>query len=174
MLHTGGRVAAATRKAARLRRGVPVLMYHLVSDEVPPSFDGYTVTASRFAAQVRALTRLGASSISTDELRAAHHDGRSLPPRPVVTPFDDGHRDCLRHAAPLLHEVGLRATMYVVAGLLGRTSRWLAPEGLGHLPLISAAEARELEQAGIDCRSHSFSQPRLADLSPDDITHELL
>jgi peptidoglycan/xylan/chitin deacetylase (PgdA/CDA1 family) len=174
MLHTGGRVAAATRKAARLRRGVPVLMYHLVSDEVPPSFDGYTVTPSQFAAQVRALTRLGASSISPDELRVAHQDGRSLPPRPVVITFDDGFRDCLRHAAPLLHEAGLRATMYLVAGLLGRTSRWLAPEGLEHLPLISAAEARELEQAGIECQSHSFSHPRLADLRTADVTRELL
>src|SRR3954454_4070717 len=173
MLHTGGRGAGATRENARLRRGVPVLMYHLVSDEVPPSFDGYTVTPSRFAAQVRALTRLGASSISPDELRAEHHDGRSLPPRPVVITFDDGFRDCLRNAAPLLQEVGLRATMYVVAGLLGRTSRWLAPEGLEHLPLISSAEARELEQAGIECQSHSLSHPRLAQLSTADVTREL-
>src|SRR3954453_9198946 len=98
MLHTGGGGAAAPRKDARLRRGVPVLMYHLVSDEVPPSFDGYTVTPSQFAGQMRALTRLGASSISPDELRVAHQDGRSLPPRPVVITFDDGFRDCLRHA----------------------------------------------------------------------------
>jgi peptidoglycan/xylan/chitin deacetylase (PgdA/CDA1 family) len=173
MLHTGGRVATTTRKAARLRRGVPVLMYHLVSDEVPPSFDGYTVTPSQFAAQVRALSRLGARSISPEELRVAHQEGRRLPRRSVVITFDDGFRDCLRHAAPVLQEAGFRATMYVVAGLLGKTSRWLRREGLEHLPLISSGEARELEQAGIDCQSHSFSHPRLAELSTTDITREL-
>ena len=173
MLHTGGRVATTTRKAARLRRGVPVLMYHLVSDEVPPSFDGYTVTPAQFAAQVRTLSRLGARSISPEELRVAHQEGRRLPPRSVVITFDDGFRDCLRHAAPVLHEAGFRATMYVVAGLLGKTSRWLRPEGLEHLPLISSADARELEQAGIDCQSHSFSHPRLAELGTGDITREL-
>jgi peptidoglycan/xylan/chitin deacetylase (PgdA/CDA1 family) len=148
-------------------------MYHLVSDEVRPSFDGYTVTPTQFAAQVRTLSRLGACSISPEDLRAAHQEGRSLPPRPVVITFDDGFRDCLRHAAPVLHEAGLRATMYVVAGLLGKTSRWLAPEGLTHLPLISSAEARELEQAGIECQSHSLSHPRLAELDTADITREL-
>jgi peptidoglycan/xylan/chitin deacetylase (PgdA/CDA1 family) len=166
-------VTATMRKAARLRRGVPVLMYHLVSDEVPRSFAGYTVTPSQFAAQVRALTRLGVSSISPEDLRDAQQHGRPLPPRPVVITFDDGFRDCLRHAAPLLHEAGLRATMYVVAGLLGKTSRWLAPEGLQNLPLVSSHEARELEQAGVVCQSHSFSHPRLAELSNADIAREL-
>ena len=177
MLHTGGRVAATTRKAARLRRGVPVLMYHLVSDDAPispaASWAGYTVTPSQFAAQVRALVRIGVTSISPEDLRVAHQDGGPLPPRPVVITFDDGFRDCLRHAAPVLHDAGLRATMYVVAGLLGKTSRWLAPEGLENLPLVSSAEAGELEQAGVECQSHSFSHPRLAGLPTADITREL-
>src|SRR4051812_9732838 len=172
MLHTGGRIAAATRKTPPPRRGVPVLMYHPVSDMVAPSFAGYTVTPSQFAAQVRALTRLGASSISPEELRAAHLDGRALPRRPVVITFDDGFRDCLRHAAPVLHAAGLRATMYVVAGLLGGTSRWMAPEGLD-LPLVTSSQARELEQAGIECQSHSLTHKRLAELESPEIAREL-
>jgi peptidoglycan/xylan/chitin deacetylase (PgdA/CDA1 family) len=148
-------------------------MYHLVSDDVPGSFGGYTVTPAQFAGQVRALRRLGVTSISPEDLRVAHLDGRPLPARAVVITFDDGFRDCLRHAAPVLHDAGLRATMYVVAGLLGKTSRWLQREGLDHLPLISSAEARELEQAGIECQSHSFSHPRLAELDTADITREL-
>jgi peptidoglycan/xylan/chitin deacetylase (PgdA/CDA1 family) len=148
-------------------------MYHLVSDYVPGAFEGYTVTPRQFAAQVRTLTRLGVTAVSPQDLRAAHQEGRPLPPRPVVITFDDGFRDCLRHAAPVLHEAGLRATMYVVAGLLGSSSRWLAPEGLEHLPLISAAEARELEQAGVECQSHTFSHPRLAQLDAAGIASEL-
>ena len=172
MLHTGGHIAAATRKLARVRHGVPVLMYHLVSDDVPTGFRKYTVTPRQFGGHVRTLTKLGCQSISPDELWAARHLGHPLPRRPVVITFDDGFRDCLRHAAPVLHAAGLRATMYVVAGLLGGTSRWMAPEGLA-LPLVTSSQARELEQAGIECQSHSLTHKRLAELESPEIAREL-
>jgi peptidoglycan/xylan/chitin deacetylase (PgdA/CDA1 family) len=172
MVHPGGQIAVATRRIARVRHGVPVLMYHLVSEDVPFGFRRYTVTPRQFGGHVRTLTRLGCQSISPGELWAAHHLGRPLPPRPVVITFDDGFQDCLRHAAPVLYAAGLRATMYVVAGLLGGTSRWMAPEGLD-LPLVTSAQARELEQAGIECQSHALTHKRLAELEASEIAHEL-
>lgn len=171
MLHRRARVAA-TRKVARVRHGVPILMYHLVSDDVPSTFRSYTVTPRQFASHVKTLTRLGYQSVSPEELLAAHQQVRPLPARPVVITFDDGFRDCLRHAAPALHQAGLSATMYLVAGLLGKTSRWLAPEGLD-LPLVNVAEARELEQAGVQCQSHSLTHPMLGRLETADIAREL-
>lgn len=160
------------RKSARLFRGVPILMYHLVSDDAPASFRSYTVTPRQFASQVRTLSRLGFESITPDELLSWHQGGRRHPRRPVLITFDDGFRDCLRHAAPVLHGAGFGATMYVVAGLLGRTSRWLAGEGVD-IPLVSAAEARDLEQAGVHCQSHALTHARLASLETADVTREL-
>lgn len=171
MLHRVARVAA-TRRAARIRHGVPILMYHLVSADVPSTFRSYTVTPRQFAWQVRTLSRLGFESITPQQLLDAHQHDRPLPARPVVITFDDGFRDCLRHAAPVLHEAGLGATMYLVAGLLGRTSRWMASEGLD-LPLVTVAEARELEQAGVECQSHALTHPMLARLGSADIGREL-
>ena len=169
----GALLAEAGRKAVRVRHGVPVLMYHLVSDDVPPAFRKYTVTPARFRHQVATLVRLGVTAISPDDLLAARQGRRRLPHRPVVITFDDGFRDCLRHAAPVLHAAGLTATMYVVAGLLGSTSRWMhRPEGLD-LPLVSLAEARELEQAGIECQSHALTHPRLVPLDRAATAHEL-
>ena len=156
----------------RVRFGVPVLMYHLVSDDVPAAFRDYTVTPRQFAGHVRTLRQFDYHSISPDDLLAARERRRPLPPRPVVITFDDGFRDCLRHAAPLLHDAGLGATMYVVAGLLGKTSRWMEPEGVD-LPLVSVAEARELEQAGIACQSHALTHPSLARLGTPRIAREL-
>lgn len=172
MVHTGQRLAAARRKALRARHGVPVLMYHLVSDDAPASFRAYTVRPAEFARQVSILSRLGCQTVSPQELLAAHHDGGTLPRRAVVITFDDGFRDCLRHAAPVLHDAGFRATMYLVAGLLGATSRWMAEEGV-NLPLLSAAEANELEQAGVECQSHALTHPRLATLPADAIAREM-
>jgi peptidoglycan/xylan/chitin deacetylase (PgdA/CDA1 family) len=47
---------------------------------------------------------------------------RPLPPRAVALSFDDGYRDSLGVAAPLLERLGLPATFFLVPGLLSRTS----------------------------------------------------
>lgn len=45
---------------------------------------------------------------------------RSSHPRPLAAiTFDDGYRDNLTHAAPVLGELSLRATFFVIAGLAG-------------------------------------------------------
>lgn len=46
--------------------------------------------------------------------------GRSLPPRAVALTFDDGYRDNLEMAVPLLEKLGLPATFFLVPGFLGR------------------------------------------------------
>lgn len=49
--------------------------------------------------------------------------GRPLPPRAVAITFDDGYRDNLTRAVPLLRELGLPATCFLVPGILERTTR---------------------------------------------------
>jgi peptidoglycan/xylan/chitin deacetylase (PgdA/CDA1 family) len=49
--------------------------------------------------------------------------GASLPPRAVALTFDDGYRDQLKLAAPMLARLGLPATFFLVPGLLDGTAR---------------------------------------------------
>jgi peptidoglycan/xylan/chitin deacetylase (PgdA/CDA1 family) len=57
--------------------------------------------------------------------------GRSLPPRAVALTFDDGYRDNLDIALPMLQEFGLPATFFLVPGVLdGEITPWW--ETLGH------------------------------------------
>lgn len=51
--------------------------------------------------------------------------GRPLPPRAVALTFDDGYRDNLTVAGPMLRRLGLPATCFLVPGLLeGTTTAW--------------------------------------------------
>ena len=51
--------------------------------------------------------------------------GRPLPQRAVALTFDDGYRDNLDVAVPMLRQLGLPATFFLVPGLLnGTTSSW--------------------------------------------------
>ncbi|GAA0907450.1 polysaccharide deacetylase family protein [Pseudonocardia zijingensis] len=96
------------------------------------------------ARQLRVLKRL----TTVVPLGAALCDlaaGRPLPPRATAITFDDGYRDNLTLAAPLLREWGLPATCFLVPGLLDRTARaWW--EELASA--VANARAREITWRG--------------------------
>lgn len=148
-------------------RGVPILMYHQVSSHSLPGFEKYTVAPRAFAAQMRWLTRTGYRSVSLDALLAARAGGPPLPHRAVVITFDDGFAECVEHGVPVLRALGLTATYYLVAGLMGGVSSWLRADRGVELPLIGWSTARELCAAGFTCGAHTVSHPRLVALAPE-------
>lgn len=76
------------------------------------------------AAQVKVLRRV----CTPVDLESALDDlsvGRRLPPRAVALTFDDGYRDNLEQAVPLLDGLGVPSTYFLVTGLLdGETEPW--------------------------------------------------
>jgi peptidoglycan/xylan/chitin deacetylase (PgdA/CDA1 family) len=61
-----------------------------------------------------------------------------------------------------------------VAGLMGRTSRWMLPEVGVELPLMSWDTVRALAAEGFQCGAHTVTHPRLAGLSPERCRTELV
>lgn len=84
-----------------------------------------------------------------------------LPDRCVAVTFDDGLKDFQTGALPILNQFGFAATLYVVAGLLGKTSRWLTSLGEGSRPMLQASDLQELIDAGIEIGAHSMTHPEL-------------
>jgi peptidoglycan/xylan/chitin deacetylase (PgdA/CDA1 family) len=68
----------------------------------------------------RQLDHLAATMrpVSLDQVVEATAGRQALPGRAVLITFDDGERSVLETAVPLLHERGLPAVAFVVAGLL--------------------------------------------------------
>ncbi len=69
-----------------------------------------------------AVLRRFANVVPLETALQALTEGRPLPPRAVALSFDDGYRDSLQAAAPLLERLGLPATFFLVPGLLARTT----------------------------------------------------
>jgi peptidoglycan/xylan/chitin deacetylase (PgdA/CDA1 family) len=79
---------------------------------------------TRFGRQLRALRRF-TNVVPLDTALRALRDGGRLPPRATALTFDDGYRDNLTVATPMLRELGLPATVFLLPDLLdGRADPW--------------------------------------------------
>lgn len=143
---------------------IPILVYHEVSPAPPAAFRRYAVTVREFARQLAWLAARGYQSIDMEGLVRARTAGGTLPRRPVLITFDDGFRGCVDHAAPLLRAHGFTAAFYLVAGLMGDRSRWMAGGSGVDLPLMTWDQARALVTAGFQCGVHGMTHRRLTEL----------
>ncbi len=152
---------------------IPILVYHRVVDAVPGNdYYGNCMRRKEFAAQMRTLADNGYQTISlTDaaELMCGHEPIRE---QQVVITIDDGYLDTFEMAVPILREVGFTATVFVVAGLVGRWSLWDAGKCCT-APLMDWRHLRQLLDWGFDVGSHTLTHPELRLLPPADAREEI-
>jgi len=151
-----------------------VLMYHKVNDR--PRNPG-TVPTALFAEQMDQLRELGYTVVGLDDVVAWRRDGVRLPSKSVLVTFDDGYRDLLEHALPVLAARRLPAVVFVPIGYVGdRTplphERRLAARGLVNRTL-DWAELAELEAGGVRVESHGLSHRPLSELEIDEAACEI-
>ena len=91
--------------------GVPVLKYVRVNDV---DQNENTLSVEQFDAQMKYLVDEGYTVISAAELLDAWTGKTSLPNKPVVLTFDDGHVDAYKNIFPILQKYNFKATFFVV------------------------------------------------------------
>jgi ADP-heptose:LPS heptosyltransferase/peptidoglycan/xylan/chitin deacetylase (PgdA/CDA1 family)/predicted O-methyltransferase YrrM len=89
----------------------------------------------------------------------------------VVITFDDGYRDFVVNALPILLEHQATATMFLVTGMLGGESSW--QRSAKPMPLMSEDEIRHIKSSGISLGSHTVTHAKLTDLGQDDLQRQL-
>lgn len=136
-----------------------VLYYHAVPAQ----------TRERFAQQMDTLVRLAMPipADSSDPLKPGK--------RYVAVTFDDGLLSVIENAVPTLINRKIPATLFVVAGRLGRDQDW-AVFGLGYDKtdrLGTREELKSLPEDLITIGSHTMSHPVLPSLPREVATEEL-
>jgi peptidoglycan/xylan/chitin deacetylase (PgdA/CDA1 family) len=158
-----------------LQRTLRVLMYHKIND-VPEN--SVTVPTSLFDEQMAQLGELGYRPISVDDVLAYYVDRVPLPPRAVLITFDDGYRDNLENAVPILRRYGYPAVIFVPIGYLDGSRPLPHDEHLATRGVVNRtldwAELHELEGQGIRIESHGIGHRPLADLEVDEATREIV
>ena len=153
-------------------RSVPILMYHSISGRASSSFADFAVPPDRFTEQVKAVREAGFRAVTISELAGMRRSGR-WPTQPLVAlTFDDGYRDFLSEALPVMRSAGMTATLYVTTGYVGGTSRWLASEGEANRAMLGWSELAEVAGEGVEIGAHSATHPQMDLLSPSALRRE--
>ena len=144
---------------AQANNGVPILVYHRVSDtDKNPS----TLTVADFDAQLKFLADNGYHVIAPDDLLEAWASGKTLPTNPIVLTFDDGHEDIYKNVFPILQKYNMRATVFIVT------------DHIGMKDYLTWDVVRALQAGGfMDFESHTMSYKDLTTLKGDKLWNEI-
>jgi peptidoglycan/xylan/chitin deacetylase (PgdA/CDA1 family) len=155
-------------------RSLRVLMYHKVND-LPNN--RMSMPIDRFDDQMRQLRTLGYTVVDLDAVIAHYVDGAPLPTGAVLITFDDGYRDNLLNAAPVLQEHGYAAVQFVPIAYVGDSAPLPHEKHLRALgvlnPTVDWDEIRELERYRVRVESHGISHKPLAELEIDEAAREI-
>ncbi|ANU10168.1 hypothetical protein A1A1_12662 [Planococcus antarcticus DSM 14505] len=127
---------------------VPVLMYHIL---IPGKNDSVSIDPVRFKEQMLALRSAGYTSITENDLLSHLEQGTVLPEKPVLITFDDGYISNYTEAFPVLKELDMKASIYVIASRIFENDGFTA----GEYEKISWQQAREMAGT-ISIQSHTW------------------
>lgn len=151
----------AAPAAAQYHNGIPVLLYHHVSDD-NSDLPELTVTPAEFERQMAMLKNAGFQTIAPEKLIAYMNDESvMLPEKPILITFDDGYEDNYTQAFPILKQAGFRAVIFMVGVNLDRDKR------------LSSRQIQEMSAYGITFGGHSVTHQDLTPLTGTALQHEV-
>ncbi|MEU0026597.1 polysaccharide deacetylase family protein [Streptomyces sp. NPDC006335] len=145
-----------------------VLMYHGVGTR-PAQTDRSClfVPADTLRRQLRHLLDRGWTPLTLDRYLRGDFPGRS-----VLVTFDDGYLALVEEGLPVLCELGVPATAFVLGGMLGGTSTWMA--GMPDEPLLDVQGVRALVDAGLDVECHGWDHCDLTNATTGTLARSLV
>ena len=144
---------------------LPVLMYHHFAQESPY---GTIVSFDKFREQMTALRDAGYETVTIPQIIDFVDGGPPLPDKPVLITMDDGYTSNLTDAAPVLEELGMNATVFVIGVNEGEEIYIHNGEPLSP-PRFSYEEAAPwVEKGVIEIQSHTYDMHQWAPFESGD------
>lgn len=164
-------------KPIRLSWGrAPILMLHEVLPDGTWPLPPYAITKSYLRRVLGDFASRGYTSGTLDDALYGPSPKQPAGTKRLVLTFDDGTRDFWDNARPILHELGWKATLFIVAGALGGQRAW---EGYGSQPaperasLLTGEQVVALHAEGFEIGSHSLSHRMLPPLADSELWEEV-
>ena len=139
---------------------IPILMYHEVGEPFTDYEDLFVATED-FRKHMEYLVDNGYNTVSMSDVAAHWQRDQPLPSNPIVITFDDGYRGNYTNAFPIMEELGLTGTIYMVEEFVGR-DRHLTEEMLS-----------EMIGAGFELGNHTATHADLTEVSGEQLLKEV-
>jgi peptidoglycan/xylan/chitin deacetylase (PgdA/CDA1 family) len=174
LYRTIGETSITFRLAPEVEPSLRVLMYHKVNDTPD---NPTTVPVGRFDEQLGRLAELGYQVVGLDAVLEHFNDGEPLPKNAVLITFDDGYRDTLDNALPVLQKHGYPAVIFVPVAYMEDEmplphETHLIERGVRN-PTLDWGLMRELDAGGVRVESHGIAHRPLAEVSLDESVREI-
>lgn len=143
---------------------IPILVYHGIR-KTGASENAmqkrFNISPEILEKEFSFLKNEGYETISFMDLYEAFSNNKPLPQKPIIISFDDGWKNQYTVAFPLLKKFGMRATFFVISGVLD-----------GDLYMTSE-NIKEMSDAGMEIGAHTKNHPYLDRLSAEIAREEI-
>lgn len=161
----------SARKSVPRSSWVRFPYYHHVFDDQRAGFE----------AHLRWMKKV-ATPISLDDAVAMLDSDAPVDGRYFCVTFDDGYKNCLTNALPILVEQDVPAAFFIPTAFVGAGDEERNVSLLGRIAAYDRAltefldweDCRQLSAAGMTVGSHTVGHPRLIELTAEEVEHELL
>lgn len=151
---------------------VPILLYHHITDEDPAGNEIAMISPHDFRMHMLAVKKYFTPISLRQYYRYIHatDDSVTLPDNPIIITFDDGYSSNYELAFPILKELKIPATIFVVTDTVGE----IAGGGKVNYSHFTWEQAKEMERTGlIEIQSHTVNHAALAELDQNQLVLEL-
>lgn len=151
--------ACAIGRGASVKHGFRTLLYHSVGKEIPQDPYGISLEPRSFESQMRTLAESDWLTVADFNEPLLADDGLR-----VAVTFDDGFKDNLYQAAPVMLKYRIPFTVFVTSSFIRS----------GKAEYLNASELRELASlAGASIGSHGMTHTRLGQADDTTLWEEL-
>lgn len=139
--------------------GIPVLYYHAVGIDHPG--EELWVTPDQLKQQLQLVKDLGYTSLTMSEVNDYIKNNKPIPEKSILITFDDGYENNYQFAYPILKELELKATIFMVSSYIDKGF------------YLTSDQIKEMSQNGIDIESHTIDHVHLNELSYQEQLNQL-
>ena len=142
---------------------IPVLTYHSISNDKSP----ISLSTKIFESHIIFFKKLGLQSINFNEINQNKKNQ-------IIITFDDGYKDILINALPILKRHNFKATCFFVTNQIGKNNQWdNKKEKFSIKKLMNNDDIKKWSDSGMSVQSHSHNHFDLTKLSNIEILKEL-
>lgn len=149
-----------------------ILAYHSINPDPNKELKAYAVHPDNLYKQVLTLLKRGYTSCTCTEYYQYLTGKSELQHKCFILTFDDGYQDFYTYAYPILKELGVKATVFLIEKYVDRPG-WFKAYPNDEQVGLTKEQIQELHNYGIEFGSHTATHTSLNDLKGDALEYEI-